>query len=257
MDLETDCEFRMRTLKPTIFDFWADVAGFEHYHPADKDVLCRVKHGFKIEKGLPGPFKGRLRTAPVVLLALSPGYNEIFDPEHAASAEGQAYYARSRSGDCDLPSKDEHEGSADWTARVVRQFGVDYEKARSKIAVLNIGAYKSERFNDGHMLAALASSRAALDWAQSELFPEAEAGKRIVVCLRSARYWGLSRGAEGRGQSYEKSLFVPGCTPGGIMYQGELRDRIVAAVQEAVRAPLPEAERGSMLRNAASVRSPL
>ena len=65
------------------------------------------------------------------------------------------------------------------------------------------------KFNDWHMLTALASSRAALDGAQSVLFPQAERAERVVVCLRAARVWGLSRGEDGKAQVHGKSLFVP------------------------------------------------
>jgi hypothetical protein len=72
----------------------------------------------------------------------------------------------------------------------VRQFGVNPDSAVDKIAFLNIDAYHSEKFGDWHMLTALPSSRMALDWAQFELFGQAEEGKRVVVvCLRSAQLW--------------------------------------------------------------------
>ena len=175
-----------------IFEFWADVPGNALEHPADRVVLNRVAHSFH-RACLPGPFKGRLRTAPIVLLFLSPGFRDD-DLVHAASPEGQEYYARSRTGMCDLPSPDEHPGSFGWSARIVRQFGIDYETARAKIAFLNISPYQSATFDDPHMLSALPWCRAALDWAQSVRFAQAEAGERVVVCLRSARHWGLEPG---------------------------------------------------------------
>lgn len=210
----------------SLIKFWLDVPGNATWHPADHDVLHRVNHGFQLDC-LPGPFKGRLLTAPVVLLALSPGYLPS-DSVHAQTAEGQDYYARSRRGDCDLPSADEHEGSQGWSTRIIKQFGVDYDDARSKIAFVNMGAYKSKDFNDSSMLSALPSSRAAVSWAQSELFPHGEAGDRIVICLRSAKYWGLGEGVFG------ESLFVPKFTRGGIMCHGEMRDHIVERVRSAV-----------------------
>lgn len=212
----------------SLVEFWRDVPGDATWHPADHDILHRVSHGFQLDC-LPGPFKGRLLTAPVVLLALSPGYLP-WDSVHARSAAAQNYYARSRKGDHDLPSSDEHEGSEGWSKRIIKQFGVDYDEARSKVAFVNMGAYKSKDFKDWSMLSALPSSRAAVSWAQSELFPQAEAGKRIVVCLRSSKYWGLDEGAFG------ESLFVPKFTRGGIMCHGEMRDHIVACVRGAVRS---------------------
>ena len=202
-------------------------------HPADLPVLERMqKHGFSRDC-LPGPFAGPLRTAPVVLLFLSPGLDDN-DPDHCASELGQIYYAEQRTGRHNLPTKSEHEAAYKWIKKIVRQFGITYEQASSKVATLNIGAYKSRKFKDWGMLAALPSSRVTLDWAQSVLFPEAEAGKRVVICLRSPRYWGLEAGTA-RG-----SLFAPNCLRTAIMRQKEtsdreLRERVAAAVKVFVR----------------------
>jgi hypothetical protein len=74
-----------------------------------------------------------------------------------------------------------------------------------------------------------------LSWAQTVLFPEAEEGKRIVVCLRSSAYWGL-----GRTTKSGKSLYVPKCTRGGMMHLGGDRNEIVSAVKRAIlRAEVP------------------
>lgn len=213
-----------------IFEFWHEVGAAERIHPADRTVFDRLpqdEHGFHLDC-LPGPFKGPLRTAPIVLLFLSPGFKDV-DREHAASAEGQAYYARSRTGDGALPSKEDHAASYNWSKRVLTQFGVQYEEVREKVAFLNICPYKSRSFEDKPMLAALPSCRMAIGWAQTVLFPEAETGRRVVVCLRSARYWGLQAGG-----SYTGTLFAPQHTRTGAMLLGPERKRIVEAVQRAV-----------------------
>lgn len=130
----------------SLIRFWWDVPGDATRHPADCDVLHRVKHGFQLDC-LPAPFIGRLLTAPIVLLALSPGYLPS-DSVHAQTAEWQDYYARSRRGDCDLPSADKHEGSRSWSIRIIKQYGLEYTDVRSKIAVVNVGLYKSKKFSD-------------------------------------------------------------------------------------------------------------
>ena len=66
------------------------------------------------------------------------------------------------------------------------------------------------------------------------LFPQAEKGERVVVCLRSAGYWGLFLGKERKGQAFGKGLFVPACTPDGTMHHGPLRARFGEAVRSAV-----------------------
>lgn len=213
-----------------IFDFWAVVPGDACEHPDDRAVLRRVQHQFQ-EKCLPGPFKGKLRSAPVVLLFLSPGFAEG-DLDHALSSQGRSYYQASRTGYQDLPSEEEHSLSAEWTKRIVRQFGIEYEAARSQIAFLNISPYKSKSFRDWPMLSALPSCRAALNWAQQEVFPDAEGSRRAVVCLRSARFWGLERGDKHVG-----TLFAPPVKQGGIMVKGPLREKIVEVVRNACVSP--------------------
>jgi hypothetical protein len=78
------------------------------------------------------------------------------------------------------------------------------------------------------MLASLPSSRVCLDWAQSVLFPQAEAGEKVVVCLRSSDYWGLGIG-EPIG-----SLFRPKCIRNAIMRKDVMREQVKEAVQRAV-----------------------
>jgi hypothetical protein len=92
--------------------------------------------------------------------------------------------------------------------------------AASGIAFLNIGAYKSREMNDTELLAALPSSRVCLDWAQQELFPAAEAGKRVVICLRAAKFWGLKPGTD-----YPGALFSPKVNRAGDMLRKEPADR--------------------------------
>ncbi len=196
-------------------------------------MLNRVEHGFS-PACLPGPYFGRLRTAPVVLLLLSPGL-DTGDKEHCAGNAGRKYYALQRTGDYDLPTEGEHSATKAWLTKIIRQFGITYEQAQSTVAVLNIGAYKSKTFDDWAMLTALPSSRASLDWAQNFLFPQAVKGERIVVCLRSADYWGL-----GTGEAIGKSLFRPKCTRGAIMHKGEIRDQIATTVKAAVQKAIAQ-----------------
>ena len=209
-----------------IFDFWAGCAPDAHVHPADAAVLGRVPHGFDLGC-LPIPFTGPLRTAPVVLLFLSPG---SADGEAAMSGSGahRAWHGFQRTGWAPMPSEAEHPHAWAWWSKVVRQFGVEPGDVRDRFAVLNIGAYHSKAFKDWHMPAALPSSRATLDWAQGVLFPQAERGERVVVCLRSARLWGL-----GKGTHTGVSLHAPRHTRSGIMLAGEPEDGVRSAVRQA------------------------
>lgn len=216
------------SLSRDIFQFWSEIPDDACEHPADRQVLQHIKHNFAPDC-LPQAYRGRLRTAPVVLLFLSPGLDPD-DPAHCADGKGRRYYAGQRTGECDLPEEKDHPSAYRWLSKIVRQFGINYEQALSTVATLNIGAYKSVKFDDWPMLAALPSSRVCLDWAQSVLFPQAEAGERVVVCLRSPKYWGLGKD-EGVG-----SLYCPPCTRGAIMLRGDMRDRVTNAVKDAVES---------------------
>jgi len=217
------------TMNEDIFDFWSGLPDDIRQHPQDEAVLARVRHGFQLDC-LPGPFQGRLRDAPVVLLFLSSGFREE-DVAHGVSAAGQGYFGRSRSGLCSLPSTEEHEGGVLWARKIIRQFGIDYSYGRSKFAYLNICPYRSRSFNDWHMLSALPSCRVALDWAQTVLFPQARDRKRVAICLRSARYWGLEPGSSPAGH-----LFAPKVQRSGTMLHGEMREEICRLVRSACDA---------------------
>ncbi|MGA7675164.1 MAG: hypothetical protein WCA78_08975 [Rhizomicrobium sp.] len=207
-----------------IFDFWSQIGRAEKIHPADRAVFDRVQHGFD-HTSLPGCFMGPLRTAPVVLLFLSPGKSDG-DTVTEALLD---WHVRTRLGNAPLVSREEHAPAFEWWVSRTKCFG-SADELRDKVAVMNIGAYHSEAFNDRAMLSALPSSRASLDWAQGVLFPEAIAGKRVVICLRSAEHWGLKRGGK-----YGESLFAPEVTRGGHMTNGPMRDEIIVAVKKALK----------------------
>jgi hypothetical protein len=197
-------------------------------HPDDKHVLRRMDHHFE-RKCIANSYAGKLKKAPVVLLFLSPGLDQT-DIAHSSSKTGRRHYEDQRKGNALLP-KEQHPSAHRWLRRILRQFDIrsneEYESARTSVATLNIGAYKSESFHDWPMLAALPSSRVTLDWAQSVLFPQAEKRERIVVCLRSPKYWGLGNKSKGH-------LFCPEVTRGGIMKLTDERKHISKIVRKAV-----------------------
>lgn len=145
--------------------------------------------------------------------------------------DGQRLYKRMRSGVASLPANEEHPPLWRWWTSRTKCFGIPPEALRTRVAILNIGAYHSKGFRDWQLLAGLPSSRASLNWAQSELFPAAERNERIVICLRSPQYWGLREG-------YTKGfLFAPRVTRGGHMVTGDERDRIVKVVRKRLGRP--------------------
>lgn len=209
----------------SMFDFWADLPAGTRIHPADVDILERTPHSFDL-RCLPAPWTGRLRTAKLVLLLLSPGLDVDYDIEHGQRADAIEWYKRQLSGFEPLPTLTEHATHHVWWTRKIRQFGLDAQQARGNVAVLDMTPYHSVKFEDWHLLSALPSARRCLDWAQNVLFPDAIAGKRVVVCLRSAKHWGLSEG-----RAYGRGLFAPACTRGGFMFHGEQRERLISQVQ--------------------------
>lgn len=202
-----------------IFKFWSEIGQADRIHPLDKPVFDRLKdsHGFDL-RCLPSNVSGKLRTAPVVLLYLSPGFADS-DVRIARSRIGQEHYLRQRTGKEGFED-DLNPAAARWRKARLRWLG-EPSVVNERVAIANIGAYHSKAFTDHHILAALPSSRAMLDWAQTVLFPKAERGERMVVCMRSANFWGLEAG-----RRYGRSLFAPDTTRGGHMKRGKLREEI-------------------------------
>ena len=211
-----------------LFDFWSRIGPADHIHPADRDVFGRINHGFS-DCCLPCCFMGPLKTAPVVLLYLSFGLDDE-DRVEATSERGQDRYMKMRLGTQPLPGPDEHRIAWKWWVSRTKCFGKNWQDLRTKIAVLEIAAYHSRTFKDVPLLAALPSSRASIDWAQAVLFPQAIAGERAVVCLRSSAFWGLEEGRQ-----YERSLYAPRVTQGGFMLLHQpMRETIIRDVVERV-----------------------
>jgi hypothetical protein len=210
-----------------LFEFWGRIKPSATIHPSDKPVFDRLRgqHGFNLNC-LPKPYSGPLKTARVVLLYLSPGFSPQ-DLKDAKSKAGQRHYVEQRSGEADLPVDSTMAGHS-WRMSRLAFLG-EWQNYREQIAVLDIGAYHSKNFTDHDVLASLPSSRVTLDWAQQTLFPEAEAGKRVVICMRAAKYWGLRAG-----QTYGKSLFAPDTGRSGHMNSGIQREQIIRAARRAL-----------------------
>jgi hypothetical protein len=210
-----------------IFDFWDKIGPADRVHPADKEFFaCNPNHGFDL-RGLPGCFMGPLRTAPVILLYLSPGADDGADAKSVSNQERQK---RTRAGNEPLPSRSDNEATWNWWTSRTNCFGENWTLLRSRVAFLNIGAYHSKEVKYTNLLLTLPSSRRTLAWANDVLFPQAIAGERVVICMRSQRLWGLS--TERRGLS----LFAPAVTRGGHMHHGRDREDVIAAVKSRLRS---------------------
>lgn len=197
-----------------IFDFWHGIRVKVGPHPADRRVLKRVDHGFDMKR-LPLQFFGPLKTAPVVLLYLSPGLNPDRNYREARTREGREWHRRTWQGEEPLPN-------SNWCRSRTARFG-RFDEVRSRVAVLNIGCYHSKHFKGHYLLSALPSCRMSVGWAQEVLFPQAYAGKRVVICMRAAPYWGLRHGEP----RYGKALFAPKVTRGGHMEKNGDNEEII------------------------------
>jgi len=102
-----------------IFEFWSQAGPRDMQHPQDREVLSRLKNAHKFDLHcLPYCFVGPLRSAPVVLLYLSPGFN-IFDRKQARTSKGRDWVMKCRTGNQKLPSvigKNYRTGSQYWTS---------------------------------------------------------------------------------------------------------------------------------------------
>lgn len=217
-------------MTPDIFDFWSEVGPADRTHPRDRAVLDRISHKLDL-RCLPGCFEGPLRTARLVLLYLAPGFDER-DLEDAESPEGRMGYVQQRTGRYPFPSRSERPALWTWWRARTKWLGEE-DTLRDEVAVLNIGAYHAAEFKDGPLLAALPSSRMSIGWAQDVLFPQAMAGERVVICLRSARYWGLDKG-----KKHGQGLFAPNHTRGGHMLKNDpTQAEAKRAALEIIRRP--------------------
>src|SRR5262249_22205335 len=135
-------------------------------------------------------------------------------------------------GNAPLPTFATNPKGRVWAEARLRQFGLNYQNAGSKVAFINLIPYRSSEGSKDkkRMIPHLASSRIVLAWACDTLFREAESGKRVVVCLRSAKDWGLDPAIPERGL-----LFTPKVNPrSGYLVHGAVREKVCLAVRRAV-----------------------
>jgi hypothetical protein len=210
----------------SLFKFWEDVPAHVKVHPDDEPVFAQNKNRALDLDCLPNPYYGPLKTSPIVLLYLNPGFSQK-DKAEAASEEGHKFYWRQRQGSEPLRSQIDVAKKSWWVSRTKR-LHPDPEYLRHKLAVLELCAYHSKEFVDWPLLKRLPSSQAALNWATSTLFAQARAGQRLVVCLRSAKHWGLEIGTQ------SGWLFAPHVTRSGYMLDNDQRRAIVDAAERVL-----------------------
>lgn len=208
--------------------FWAKAIPSLQVHPDDDIALKSHRHTLELDT-LVGPFMGPVRTAPVVLLTLNPGSSGV-EQNEAKMPDVRELVARNPGGEAPLPTFETNPEGLKWTASRLAQFGLSYEVAKLKVAFVNLMPYRSKAgAKDMRMSGCLESVRLVRAWARDTLFREAEAGNRVVVCLRSAREWGLEPDSQ-RG----RSLFTPKFPRGGFMFHGPVRDKVSMTVRRTI-----------------------
>ena len=213
----------------SLFKFWEGVSPSTKVHPKDATVFEENgKHNFKLDC-LPNPYYGPLKTAPIVLLYLNPGFSDK-DYAESQTEEGGQFYWRQRQGNEPLRSQINLKDKSWWVSRT-KHLNSDPEYLRHKLAVLELCAYHSKSFSDGAMLSKLPSCQVAMNWAVSHLFVQARARKRVVICMRATKRWGLTSG------NHDGWLFAPRVTRGGHMFNDENRQLIVDAAKDALTMP--------------------
>jgi hypothetical protein len=184
-----------------ILQFWTRATDLQ-VHPDDSVALNTHTHNFEL-RCLVGPWWGPIRTAPIVLLFLNPklGNNGAEINEAQTPAMREKIIANLR-GDAPLPDFENWTGRK-WAESHLKQFGLSYRAAASKVAFVNLMPYRStEGTKDRHMIKHLTSARLILAWARDTLFREADLGERVVVCLRSNQDWGRTRKANRGGYTF-------------------------------------------------------
>ncbi|MCP1998632.1 hypothetical protein [Nitrobacter winogradskyi] len=205
-----------------IFEYWKDVDPRTLVHPEDRPFFDSNKHRLCLSC-LPVPYYGPLKTAKIVLLYLNPGLTQR-DIVAASDPTEQDFFWRQRQGYEYLRDQEGRKEKSWWFLRT-KYFGLETEFIRKNLAVVQLCAYHSQSFKDWSLLTKLPSCKVAFEWTQNFLIPQAKRGERIVVCLRSPKYWGLEAG-----RKYEGQLFSPKTTRQGLALLSE-RAELVPAIK--------------------------
>jgi hypothetical protein len=180
--------------------FWSRLPNGAYVHPADEaalrhnpatlqDAPLRTDH-------VPVPWYGPVLSADIYLLFLNPGARTTPAWERA-QRDHEAVLRENLSGRENnylfTPGYQEADGGAKWLSRVLGDVASEEEVVATRLAVIQIVAYRSRTFRDGRMVGTLASSRAMLAAVHEDLLPRARRGDILIACMRSATKWGFCR----------------------------------------------------------------
>jgi hypothetical protein len=172
-----------------LFDFWKRLPPEHCVHPDDCSVI-RDQLSFVLDIP-PGHVNGRLRTAPVVVCYLNPGYEESDRVQFENETNRRALFEQIN-GDSDFPMW--FDRWREWYLPRVR-FGdlPDNEIART-VAIFNVCAYASRNANclTRSTIRRLPSSVIARRYLHEVLIPQARRRERFVIIARGRWAWGLN-----------------------------------------------------------------
>jgi hypothetical protein len=189
-------------------------------HPEDRED---VENLFDYHKDFlntyPAPYWGPLRTAKLVLAYAGPGntigQGENGDVGQAQSVDWLARRHNSLSGDAPLDDKLHHGVLQSWfrtrLRSVLKDRDANLDQFSNAIAFINLTAYRGTE-TKWEEVAFLPSTQVMRNWARSDLFPDAEAGRRVVIIMRAHKWWGIRKAPWSKG-----SLFAPPVNRAGVL----------------------------------------
>ena len=160
--------------------FWAR-SGRHELHPDDAAYLS---HNPFTEGVLPCPFDGPLDKARVVICLANPSYAKVQD-----KTDLNDLIFSMRTGEEKLP-----ELFADFYRRITGPIGMNEEKMRELVAVLNVCPYASPQMGDRmeRIAAGLPSVWQAQQYLRQVLIPRAQTGNIYLVLIRKLQLWGVT-----------------------------------------------------------------
>lgn len=205
-------------------------------HPEDRsEVENLFDYHKKYLETFPAPYWGPLKTAKLVLAYAGPG-NTVREGVNGDAGQAQSLDWLKRrhislSGDAPLDKELYHDRLQSWfrtrLRSVLKDNDIDLlDRFADVIAFVNLTAYRGEE-TKWEEVAFLPSTQIMRDWARSSLFPDAEAGKRVVIIMRAHKWWGIRKAPWSKG-----SLFAPPVNRSGVLLSEQ---EVGKAAQSAAR----------------------
>lgn len=184
---------RLSYIGSAFHEFWSRCGKDAKQHPDDalflkelQNLRGRYKRPATFEFQFPpSPFDGPLEHARLVICLANPRYTGL-------QGDISTIILRQRHGTAPLPPEWD-----DWYGpRIAKRLGSSMDELRTKVAVLNVCPYASERMDgpETSLAAGLPSVWAAQRHLRDVLIPRARNGGLQLVFLRKHELWGITEG---------------------------------------------------------------